>query len=173
MKALNTWLWAFSFEFVKTIVVSIIIINIAITYYWEFGCPGAMLPLHTIYILMFLHVKVCTALAIACLCSEMTVDTWCLELSNLMKYFVVYIVLLPMVLGPNGISSLHKWWRVRWRVQSWMGVSCLFTYQKSSSHWALTYWYLCFISMVYQAKVLEPLGAVTTGSQFLEPDGNI
>lgn len=25
----------------------------------------------------------------------------------------------------------------------------------------------------YQAKVLEPLGAVTTGSQFLEPDGNI
>lgn len=25
----------------------------------------------------------------------------------------------------------------------------------------------------YQAKVLEPLGAVTIGSQFLEPDGNI
>lgn len=25
--------------------------------------------------------------------------------------------------------------------------------------------------MVYQAKVLEPLGAVTTGSQFLDPDG--
>lgn len=30
-----------------------------------------------------------------------------------------------------------------------------------------------FYSMVYQAKVLDPLGAVTTGSQFLEPDGNI
>ena len=26
--------------------------------------------------------------------------------------------------------------------------------------------------MFYQAKVLEPLGAVTSGSQFLEPDGN-
>lgn len=24
----------------------------------------------------------------------------------------------------------------------------------------------------YQAKVLEPLGAITTGSQFLEPNGN-
>lgn len=39
----------------------------------------------------------------------------------------------------------------------------------------LSEWYLIFMffSMVYQAKVLEPLGAVTTGSQFLEPDGNI
>lgn len=27
--------------------------------------------------------------------------------------------------------------------------------------------------MVFQAKVLEPLGAKTSGSQFLEPDGNI
>lgn len=27
--------------------------------------------------------------------------------------------------------------------------------------------------MVFQAKVLEPLGANTSGSQFLEPDGNI
>lgn len=26
--------------------------------------------------------------------------------------------------------------------------------------------------MMSQAKVLEPLGAVTSGSQFLEPDGN-
>lgn len=25
--------------------------------------------------------------------------------------------------------------------------------------------------MVYQEKVLQPLGAITTGSQFLEPDG--
>jgi len=25
---------------------------------------------------------------------------------------------------------------------------------------------------LYQDKVLKPLGAVTTGSQFLEPDGN-
>lgn len=27
--------------------------------------------------------------------------------------------------------------------------------------------------MVYQGKVLEPLGAITLGSQFLEPDGII
>lgn len=40
---------------------------------------------------------------------------------------------------------------------------------------SLSEWYLIFMfySMVYQAKVLSPLGAVTTGSQFLEPDGNI
>lgn len=25
--------------------------------------------------------------------------------------------------------------------------------------------------MVYQEKVLQPLGAITTGSQFLEPNG--
>lgn len=30
----------------------------------------------------------------------------------------------------------------------------------------------CVASMVYQGKVLEPLGAITSGSQFLEPDGN-
>lgn len=28
-------------------------------------------------------------------------------------------------------------------------------------------------SETWQAKVLEPLGAITSGSQFLEPDGNI
>lgn len=40
---------------------------------------------------------------------------------------------------------------------------------------------VCFVHLIdtlkhvslYQAKVLEPLGAVTSGSQFLEPDGNI
>lgn len=29
----------------------------------------------------------------------------------------------------------------------------------------------CVPLMVYQGKVLEPLGAITSGSQFLEPDG--
>lgn len=34
---------------------------------------------------------------------------------------------------------------------------------------------LCWIIALlgYQGKVLEPLGAITTGSQFLEPDGKI
>jgi hypothetical protein len=27
--------------------------------------------------------------------------------------------------------------------------------------------------MVFQEKVLQPLGAITSGSQFLEPDGNV
>lgn len=48
--------------------------------------------------------------------------------------------------------------------------SLSFMYSISLSEWYLIF---MFFSMVYQAKVLDPLGAVTTGSQFLEPDGNI
>lgn len=48
--------------------------------------------------------------------------------------------------------------------------SLSFMYSISLSEWYLIF---MFYSMVYQAKVLDPLGAVTTGSQFLEPDGNI
>ena len=33
-------------------------------------------------------------------------------------------------------------------------------------------WQHIFYFNGYQAKVLEPLGVVTSGSQFLEPDGN-
>lgn len=43
-----------------------------------------------------------------------------------------------------------------------------------------SYFFLQFLSLIsgifqcfFQAKVLEPLGAITSGSQFLDPDGNI
>ena len=54
-------------------------------------------------------------------------------------------MLLPLVHGPNGISSLHKWWRVRWRVQSCVGEWVVyFPFKKSNSHWSLSYWIIKF-----------------------------
>jgi hypothetical protein len=32
---------------------------------------------------------------------------------------------------------------------------------------------MLIFQMVFQEKVLQPLGAITSGSQFLEPDGNV
>lgn len=32
---------------------------------------------------------------------------------------------------------------------------------------------ICLSLRYHQGKVLEPLGAITSGSQFLEPDGKI
>jgi hypothetical protein len=32
---------------------------------------------------------------------------------------------------------------------------------------------MLMFQMFFQEKVLQPLGAITSGSQFLEPDGNV